>query len=391
MTRWMKLPVVVAVVATVVGLAATGSAGGAGTVSAPAAAISASTTTPTGSSVLIAMGHLQDPSNTFWEVFLKPAGTASWVLHTPPGVASNGGLVLAASPSGLLTLGFLVSAALKFSPVAQSTDGGAKWSPGELPSALTSTPDALAVGPTGQALALVATGDQRVLQTSGDLSTWRTLTTTNALAPAASSCGVREATAVAYSPSGHLLLGLGCAHGGEVGILTPSVPSPAGLSAWHDIGFALGSGSGDASVTRLVSTAAGVAGLAQVRFGPRTSVVGFWGNGSNAQWVASARLAIPAGWAVKATATGGGSGQGLAVLLGSGDRRRVEVVTGPGTPWVTLPQTPRGASGVSGAGAEIDTFVVRGSHLAVWAWSEGATGWRRTASITVPVPYGSSS
>jgi hypothetical protein len=46
---------------------------------------------------------------------------------------------------------------------------------------------------------------------------------------------------------------------------------------------------------------------------------------------------------------------------------------------------------VSGAGAEIDTFVVRGSHLAVWAWSEGASGWRRTAWITVPVPYGSSS
>src|SRR6202034_3958637 len=99
MTRWVKLPAVAAVAATVIGLAVSGSAGGAGTVSAPAAAISASTTTPTESSVLIAMGHLQDPSNTFWEVFLKPAGTASWVLHTPPGVASNGGLVLAASPS----------------------------------------------------------------------------------------------------------------------------------------------------------------------------------------------------------------------------------------------------------------------------------------------------
>jgi len=391
MKRWVKLPAVAAVAATVIGLTAMGSAGGAGRGSVPAAAISASTTTPTGSSVLIAMGHLHDLSNTFWEVFLKPAGTASWVLHTPPGVASNGGLVLAASPSGLLTLGFLTSAALKFSPVAQSTDGGAKWSPGELPSALTAAPDALAVGPTGEVLALVATGDQRVLQTSGDLSTWHTLTTTNALAHAALSCGVQEVTAVAYSPSGHPLLGLGCAHQGEVGILTPSVPSRTGTSAWHDIGLALGSGSGDASVTRLVSTADGVAGLAQLRSGTRTSVVGFLGNGSTDQWAASARFSIPAGWAVKATATGGGSGQGLAVLLGSGDRRRVAVATGPGTPWVRLPQAPRSAGGVSGTGAEIDTFVARGSHLAVWAWSEGATGWRRTASITVPVPYGSSS
>jgi hypothetical protein len=46
---------------------------------------------------------------------------------------------------------------------------------------------------------------------------------------------------------------------------------------------------------------------------------------------------------------------------------------------------------VAADGAEVDTFVVTGTHLAVWAWIAGATDWSRTASITVPVPYGSSS
>jgi hypothetical protein len=383
MNRWAAMPAVA--LAAVIGLAMTGDAGGAVRApSAPAAPISASTTTPTGSSVLFAMGHLHDPANTFWELFLRPAGSSSWVLQTPPGVASNGGLVLAASPSGQWTVGFLISELLRFSPVAQSTDGGADWSPGELPFPLTPTPDALAVASTGKVLALVSPGGRRVLQTSGDLADWRTLTTKDALIHASSSCGVQAVTAVAFNPAGQPLLGLSCALRGQVGVLASS-----GTSNWRDIGPSLGSGA--ASVSRLVRTADGVAGLARVQSGTRASVVGFWGNGSTAQWAGSATLTIPVGWSVRATATGGGSGQGFAVLLGSGDARRVEVVTGPGASWVTLPQAPRGASAVSDVGTEVDTFVVASSHLAVWAWSDGAAGWSRTASITVPVPYGSSS
>jgi hypothetical protein len=390
MKRWVMLPA--AALAVVIGLVTSMSAGGVPqAASGTPAVIGASTTTPTGSSVLIAMGHLNNPSDTFWELFLRPVSSASWVLHTPPGVASNGGLALAASPSGLLTVGFLSSAELRFSPVAQSTDGGDHWSPGELPSSLTSMPDALAVGPTGEALAIVAAAGQSVLQSPGDLSTWKTLTSVNELARAAQSCGVQAVTAVAYNAAAQPLVGLNCGHQGEVGILTAKAPPNFGSSAWSDIGLSLGAGGGAASVTRLVSTGSGVAGLAKVHSERRVSVVAFWGNGSSAQWTGPTSFPVPPGWSIKATATGGGSGQGLAVLLGSGDRRRVEVVAGPGASWTTPPPVPRGASGVSIAGTEIDAFVATGSHLAVWSWTEGAGGWRRTASITVPVPYGSSS
>jgi hypothetical protein len=374
-TRW-----VIAVVA-LIGLTMSGGVGAAGAPSPSPVPLGASTTTPTGSSVVLAMGHLDSPSNTFWEAFLEPTDSASWGLHTPPGVASNGGLVVGSSPSGPLTVGFLVSADLKFSPVAESTDGGAHWSPGELPSPLASAPDALAVEPTGETMAVVA--GQRVLQTTGDLSAWTTLTSQRALRSAVPSCGVLAITAVAYNAAAQPLVGVSCSHPGQVGILAPSIGS------WHDLGPSFVSGT--ASVIRLVPTVAGVAGLAQVRSGRADTVVGFWGDGSSSQWSGPTSFPVPSGWRVTATATGGGGGQGLAVLLGSGSSRRVEVVAGPGSSWIMLPPAPRGASGVSDVGGVIDAFVVTGSHLAVWTWTADAAGWRRAASITVPVPYGSSS
>jgi hypothetical protein len=389
MKRWMVLPAAAAVIALTTAQSA-GAALRVGATDSPSASDSVSTTTPTGSSVLIAMGHLHDPSNTFWEVFLRPAATSSWALHTPPGVASNGGLVLASSTSGALTVGFVTSADLRFSPVAQSDDGGEKWTSGELPSPLTARPDALAVGPAGETLALVASHGDSVLQTSGDLSIWQPLTSVSALTSAAPSCGVRGVTAVAYNAAARPLLGLECSRKGEIGVLADTAPSGDGPSTWRDIGLTLGSSTSAASVTRLVSTSRGISGLARVGSGKRTSVAAFWGSGSTAQWAGPTLFPIPAGWAIKATATGGGSGQSFAVLLGLGTGRRVEMVAGPGAPWTTLPPAPRGASGVATDGAEVDAFVVTGSHLAVWAWTAGATSWTRTGSITVPVPYGSS-
>jgi len=390
MRRWLACPAAAATAMIVLatGGVSNGVPAGANGLPIP---ISASTTTPSGSSVLISMGHLHDPSNTFWELFLKAAGSKSWVLHTPPGVASNGGLVLSAAPTSALTVGFLTSADLKFSPLAQSTDGGNKWSPGELPFPLASTPDALAVEPSGNGLALVASGGQRVLETSGDLSGWRTLTSMKALAGADHSCAVQEVTAVAYNAAAEPLLGLRCAQNGKVGVLVKPVTSSTEPSSWRDIGPSLAAGRGAAVVTRLVTTSTGVACLAQVSGRKRTAIVAFWGGGSTEQWSGPVSLSVPAGWSMTASSTGGGSGQGLAVLLGSSARRRVEVISGPGDSWTTLPPAPHGSSGVSADGAEVDTFVATGSHLAVWAWSPGATAWTRTDSISVPVPYGSSS
>ena len=353
--------------------------------------IDASATTPTRSTLLIAMGHLDDPSNTFWEVFLRSGDSTEWKLQTPPGVASNGGLVLAAPSSGRLTVGFLVSADLKFSPVAQTSDGGDSWSAGALPFPLVAAPNAIAVGSTGEELALVSKAGQSILATSGNLSRWRTLTSTHSLAHNASTCDLQAVTAVAFNAQSQPVLGLDCAHSGEIGILAPLHSSSAQQSGWRNIGPSISDSEGSPSVIRLENTVNGLEGLAQIRAKDGLSLMAFWGQGSTDQWSQSTPLTVPSGWTVKATATGGGAGQGMAVLLGSGNRRQVEYVAGPATHWATLPNSPPGTSGVAWIGKEIDTFVASGSRLGVWASTPPQASWHLAVSITVPVPYGSSS
>src|SRR6266700_2122025 len=59
-----------------------------------------SLTIPGGPSwAIVEMGGPRARHNNFWQLVTRPAGTASWRLATPPGVADNGGLV-AASPGG---------------------------------------------------------------------------------------------------------------------------------------------------------------------------------------------------------------------------------------------------------------------------------------------------
>jgi len=395
----------VAVVASSAGQGATP----AGAATAPVAIpLISGVTTATQSSVLLPMGHLNDPANTFWELFLRPAGSTSWTLQTPKGVADNGGLVVAEPPAGPVTVGFLPSALLRFSPLAQSTDGGRTWSPGSLSAALVAAPDALAGGPTyvamgvaaGDVTALVSGSGQSVQTSSGDLSTWRTVATTKSLAKTVRGCGVQRISAVAANAAGPIL-GVQCRQSGRIGVLfPPAAGSGSASTTWTSGGPLLTGGtSGTATVLRLEATSsygtvassvAGLTGLAGVQSGGATSLVAFWSLPLGPGWTQSTRLTIPSGWTVWASATGGGSGRGIAVLLGSGSRRRIVTVAGPGAGWVTVPSPPSGTGAVATVGTETDAFVVSGSGLSVWALTPGSA-WSRTQTATVPIPYGSSS
>ncbi len=383
------------VVVIVVLLETSGTNQGAGTGSdggpAPAIPLASSVTSTKQSSVILAMGHLDDPPNTFWQLFLRPSGNASWSLSTPPGVADNGGLVVAAPASGPLTAGFLTSADLKFSPVAQTPDSGSTWLPGSLPAALIAVPDAIAAG-AGSDLWAIVSGDT-VEASTGDLSTWNPVVTTHDLATSVAGCPVVAVTAVAAGPVGRPLLGVSCAHGSQIGVLeTGSSDVGSTVQRWQDIGPQLGGGDSGAStsVLRLEQTADGIAGLAEVKQGGVWSLVAFWGAGTSNQWSQSAPVGVPAGWAVEATGIGGGGGQGGSVVLGSGTRRQVEVIPGPGGGWTAAPPAPNGTAAVAVIGSETDAFVPAGSRLTVWTCPAGAAGWTRTATITVPIQYGSS-
>jgi hypothetical protein len=96
---------------------------------------------------VVQMGGSAAQEENFWQVFVRPTATGAWRLVTPLGVADNGGLVVASSGAGSLVTAFRPSQLLTYTPLAASTDNGAKWSPaGPLNAGLASAADALAAG-----------------------------------------------------------------------------------------------------------------------------------------------------------------------------------------------------------------------------------------------------
>jgi hypothetical protein len=364
----------------------TASAVGAAAVTIP---LTSSMTTAGADSVVLPMGDLHDPTNTFWELFVRPSSGPSWVLRTPPGVADNGGLSISLASNGYLGAGFMPSALLKFSPLAASTDGGHTWLPGELPGPLPPVPNALAVDGAGSGVALISGASQSVVAGTGNLSTWKPLRPPPTSASTGAGCSVDAVSAVATTGQGSAYLGLGCTKNGRIGIEAPGTGTD---TSWQDVGpRTAGVSSGSTAVLRLEGTSTGLAGLAEVATGSTHSVIAFWGDGQPGHWAESPSAPVPAGWSLMATGVGGGTGnQGSSVLLASGRSRRVEVMTGPGGEWRTLPDPPEGTSAVTGLAGEVDAFVASGASLTVWSLPTGDSAWRQVTSITVPIQYGSS-
>ena len=85
-------------------------------VAAPPPSLSTSLVTTTGTWAVAVMGGPAAEHNSFWQLFGRPAAAGRWRLVTPPGVASNGGLVLASPGAGSVVAGFRPSQDLSYSP-----------------------------------------------------------------------------------------------------------------------------------------------------------------------------------------------------------------------------------------------------------------------------------
>ncbi len=357
-----------------------------------------STTTPALATAVLAMGTLSDPANTFYELLDRPSGAAGWSLATPPGVADNGGLVVGPSATGAVTAGFLPAADLTFSVLAGRAAGSTTWTPGDVPGTLAAEPDALATGPTGQTAAVLSGTDTPVEAQAPGGTSWDRVVTATDLTGARDGCRVTRVTSVAVVASGVPYVGTRCT-GTQVGVFVPSDGSAGtgpGLTApaggWTRVGPTLGaSGVSAATVLRLQAEGAGIAGLVEGSGSGRSSIVGIWGASATGV-TASSPLTVPSGSAVRATATGGAGGQGLAVLLGAAapGSLRLTGVAGPGQPWVPYATPPAGTTAVALVGDEVDAFVPAGSSLHVWA-ATGTGPWHQVAHLTVPIQYGSSS
>jgi hypothetical protein len=99
------------------------------------------------------MGAPSGP-NQFWQLFTLSGPAGHWSLRTPPGIATNGALVLAGTGRQTLITGIRPSQDLGFSPVTATRDGGGTWSSLPPEPGFADVPDALAAAPDGRLIAL---------------------------------------------------------------------------------------------------------------------------------------------------------------------------------------------------------------------------------------------
>jgi hypothetical protein len=351
------------------------------------APLSTSLVTPQGTWAVTVMGGSAASENNFWQLFVRPAGTSRWSLATPENVADNGGLVAAGGAGGAsLLVGFRPSQGLTFSPLATSSDAGKNWAPGLLDAALANVPDAMAVAPSGQTLALLQNGGIETAATAAAAAAgqWSSLTSLSALAATAPGrgCGLAAVNAVTFGPDNVPMAAGSCARRGVAGIFADTG------GTWQAAGPVLPGGFGGDQVQVLGLTAAVLAhpggGNAALLLAG-SDLLAAWSDGG--RWTVSAPVAAAAGDEQGVSASGFGPGGSVWVLLGG----RAETISGPGAAWRALPALPAGvatlAPGLSAGG--YDALAVSGARLTVWRLA--GTAWAKVQVINVPIEYGSSS
>ena len=374
------LLIAVAVLSAGCGSAARQSAARVGPAQPPS--LATSLVTASGTWAVAVMGGSAASHNNFWQLFVRPAGTDRWRLATPPGVASNGGLVVASLGAGSVVAGFRPSQELSFSPLATTHDNGAAWTPGLLDAALADVPDALAAAPgSGRLLALLTSGGAELSGPGG--TAWTRLATRRALAASAAGgrCGPDRLTAAAFSPTGVPLMAASCVHPGTAGVF-----AYAG-GAWHPAGPALPASYARQKVTvlRLTTTSGTTMALLAAGTGSAARLLAASSTGSGAHWALSQPLPLHS---ARLTSASFGPGGAVAIVLTGG---RGETIIGAKGAWRPLPALPPGTvTFASGVAYGWDALAVHRTRLAVWRLAPGGATWDATQTINVPVGFGSS-
>jgi hypothetical protein len=358
-------------------------AGDGSVIEGPAIPLASSSVGSTTTWATVAMGHLDDPLNTFWQLFALSGGS-SWQLATPLGTATNGGLVVTAGTAGLLA-GIEPSQDLTFSPLASTTDQGSTWSEGLLPGGLALVPDALSRADGSEAIALLRAGGGTVVSTAGDLSAWKPVATARSLRgdPSLTGCHLGSLTAVALDASGATTVGASCARGGQAGVFAASG------SGWVSAGPGIpGVSGGPTEVIRLVQTASGTSALVSAGTGPATRLFALWSAYGLRSWTVSTGLALGGGRLASTGVTGAG-GFVIAVTDPSGTRAASVVSPSTGR-WERLAPLPPDTESVTATPeGGLDALAPNQSTLVVYALGE--SGWGRVQTLRVDIQYGSSS
>lgn len=349
----------------------------------PPPSLATSMATNSGTWAVAVMGGSAADHDNFWQLFVRPAGSGNWRLVTPPGVASNGGLVITSPGSGPAVAGFRPSQGLSYSPLATTSDNGTAWAPGLLDAGLANVPDALAAGPAdGRLLALLANGTADVSGPHGN--GWTTLASQHSLAgtPVGAECKPGGLTAAAFSPAGIPMVAATCAHPGTAGIFAYASGS------WHDAGPTLPAAYAHEAITvlRLTSVTGVTMALLAAGHGHATHLLAARSADSGAHWALSPALSLRV---AGPTSVSFGTGGTAAVTLPGNQADTLTTVAGP---WQPLPALPPGTATLAQAlNAGWDALAVHGTTLTVWQLTPGARAWTATQTVKVPINFGSSS
>ena len=376
--RWGWLAAAMAALAAAGCGSASGQAGAPTGQTAPPS-LATSLTTGGGSWAVAELGGSAADYNNFWQLFVRPAGNRAWRLVTPPGMASNGGLVMAAAGGQALTAGFRPSQQISFSPLASTGDSGGHWAPGLIDAGLAYVPDALAAAPgSGRLIALLPRAVE-ISRPGG--SGWATVATQQSLGASARgrACGLAALTAVAFSPAGTPLAAGACTHPGRAGVFAftggtwraAGPPLPAALAGRP------------VTVLRLSLTGGRETLLLAAGTGVGTVVAAAWADGGAGRWALSPAVRLH-GAQVRSVSFGPAGEVGLITGAGHG-----ETLAGPGASWQQLPALPPGAQTLAVSGGQpVEVLAAHRSVLTVWQHS--GTGWSVLQRLKVPIQYGSS-
>jgi hypothetical protein len=324
--------------------------------------------TASGMWAALPMGQLSDANNSYWQLLYRPNGSAKWTDHVDAlATATTGGVNVGAGGSSLIA-GVQAAQNLTFSPVIQTSDGGRTWHNGLLPSALARLPQALAVSPSGEAVAIVGAGGPHPrleLSSTANLASWSIAS----FGLDHRACQVAALNAARWVGS-RFLIGTTCSQSGVAGVFD--------LTSGRWTGPNLPASDGTVPVVALAGGDGEVGALLVVE---GKWVVASAGSGLN-DWTESDPLTLDPAAIRSIVAEDGG---GFFLLT---DTSLAECP--PGGQWTQLPAPPAGTATVGReAGGRMSALVVNGTTLTDWDLIAGT--WVAGPVLQVPILYGSNS
>ncbi len=367
-----------------------GGSGGSTSGSGPAP-LATTVNTADGTWATVAMGHLDDPTNTFWQLLHRATAAGPWTDEVQAtAVATNGGLVMASPQGGSLVVGVLPFDFLTFSPLIATANGGRSWTNGLLPGGLVTAANALAANANGQALAITGkdqSASSQVVLTSVSLANWQPVASASALGTSAGGeqCGIAALSAVAFDGPDPVI-GARCSHPGVIGLFEKkgsgwTLVGPRPPAGTSQDGFAVNAVQADGQGFSCLLSASGPGG---------TSVMMVSTDDAGQTWQLSQPLPLTTSERIASVGPSGAGG--FFVLLGSpSGAGRAAVLASPRTAWKVLPAPPPGTATLAfGPGTTVEALAVDTATLTVWTL--GASGsWHEGQVMTVSIDYGSSS